>query len=421
MEFKNTQVWGFEHAIRGMRNPKNSWDKSDSCWCYDTDYDCDECPTLNNCPIGVTPYSSGYVIGENDMKLMQTLIKAGSEHRKFMRQIFISVDITAPDYWYKEFSTYKVGVVENSTSTMHKIMSKPFTADMFECKGMRGYKKEVKQKPNEIDEDTELWKRHPKYSNYIISNQGRVKHLTYVNTNNKTIKERLLCGSLHNDGYIFVSICLGNSQYKQIPKHRLVAETWIENPNNKSEINHKDGNKQNNSIDNLEWCTSSENQQHAVDNMLQPITVSTYKGKLSKEQRDEIINRYNIENISKRQLAKEYEVSHTTINDLLNNKYNYGDNVCNEYEDFLKTINELNELRDEYILTKNKEVWKTLIQKLPMNYLYTRTVTMNYENLLGMCWQRRFHKLTEWSEDFISWARTLPYSQELIFIDELQD
>ena len=399
MKFENTEVWGFEHALRGMRNPKNSWNKSDSY--YDD--------------------NNNFVIGENDMKLAQSLIKAGSEHRKFMRQIFVSVDITAPDYWYKEFSTYKVGVVENSTSTMHKIMSKPFTADMFECKGMRGYKKEVKQKPNEIDEDTELWKRHPKYSNYMISNQGRVKHLTYVN--NKTIKERLLCGSLHNDGYIFISICLGNSQYKQIPKHRLVAETWIENPNNKPEINHKDGNKQNNSIDNLEWCTSSEKQQHAVDNMLQPITVSTYKGKLSKEQRDEIINRYNIENISKRQLAKEYKVSHTTINDLLNNKYNYGDNVCNEYEDFLKTIDELNELRDEYILTKDKEVWKTLIQKLPMNYLYTRTVTMNYENLLGMCskGQRRFHKLTEWSEDFISWARTLPYAQELIFIDELLD
>ena len=407
MKFENTEVWGFEHALRGMRNPKNSWNKSDSYYEYDNQKDC------------VTK-DTNFVIGENDMKLAQTLIKAGSEHRKFMRQIFVSVDITAPDYWYKEFSTYKVGVVENSTSTMHKIMSKPFTSDMFECKGMRGYKKEVKQKPNEIDEDTELWKRHPKYSNYIISNQGRVKHLTYVNTNNKTIKERLLCGSLHNDGYIFVSICLGNSQYKQIPKHRLVAETWIENPNNKPEINHKDGNKQNNSIDNLEWCTSSENQQHAVDNMLQPITVSTYKGKLSKEQRDEIINRYNIENISKRQLAKEYEVSHTTINDLLNNKYNYGDN---EYEDFLKTIDELNELRDEYILTKDKEVWKTLIQKLPMNYLYTRTVTMNYENLLGMCskGQRRFHKLTEWSEDFISWARTLPYAQELIFIDETLD
>ena len=170
-------------------------------------------------------------------------------------------------------------------------------------------------------------------------------------------------------------------------------------------------------------CTFSENQQYSVDNILQPITVSTYKGKLSKEQRDEIINRYNIENISKRQLAKEYEVSHTTINDLLNNKYNYGDNVCNEYEDFLKTIDELNELRDEYILTKDKEVWKTLIQKLPMNYLYTRTVTMNYENLLGMCskGQRRFHKLTGWSEDFISWARTLPYAQELIFIDETFD
>jgi len=83
-----------------MRNPKNSWNKSDS---YDAD--------------------SHYVIGPNDMKLAQTLTRAGSEHRKFMRQIFVSVDITAPLYWWKEFDTYKVGTVANSTSTMHKIAS----------------------------------------------------------------------------------------------------------------------------------------------------------------------------------------------------------------------------------------------------------------------------------------------------------
>ena len=110
MKFENTEVWGFEHALRGMRNPKNSWSKSDSY--YDD--------------------NNNFVIGENDMKLAQTLIKAGSEHRKFMRQIFVSVDITAPLYWWKEFDTYKVGTVANSTSTMHKITSQPITLDCFE-------------------------------------------------------------------------------------------------------------------------------------------------------------------------------------------------------------------------------------------------------------------------------------------------
>lgn len=108
MRFENTDVWGFKGALRGMRNPKNSWDRSDTVFE----------PTL--------------VIGENDMKLATSLIRAGSEHRKFLRQIFVSVDITAPLYWWKEFDTYKVGTTANSTSTMHKLASKPITLDCFE-------------------------------------------------------------------------------------------------------------------------------------------------------------------------------------------------------------------------------------------------------------------------------------------------
>ena len=119
MKFENTEVWGFEHALRGMRNPKNSWNKSDSYYEYDNQKDC------------VTK-DANFVIGENDMTLAQALIKSGSEHRKFMRQIFVSVDITAPLYWWKEFDTYKVGTVANSTSTMHKITSQPITLDCFE-------------------------------------------------------------------------------------------------------------------------------------------------------------------------------------------------------------------------------------------------------------------------------------------------
>ena len=122
MRFENSEVWGFEHAIRGMRNPMNSHDKSDSCYL-----------TINE--IAGHPCDSGlqkeFVIGENDLKLMQKLICAGSEHRKFLRQIFVSVDITAPLYWWKEFDTYKVGTVANSTSTMHKIHAKEFMLDDF--------------------------------------------------------------------------------------------------------------------------------------------------------------------------------------------------------------------------------------------------------------------------------------------------
>lgn len=106
MKFENTQVWGFEHAIRGMRNPKESWDRSDSFDCFKSEDDngmlrlCQFCDdnSVVDCS-GVDKAGNSFALGPNDIKLMQTLIKAGSEHRKFMRQIFISVDITAPLYW----------------------------------------------------------------------------------------------------------------------------------------------------------------------------------------------------------------------------------------------------------------------------------------------------------------------------------
>lgn len=126
MNFENTKVWGFEHAIRGMRNPMNSWDKSDSRW---DDYEIYISKLPNDNSIH---HERKYIIGNNDLKLAQKLIRAGNEHRKFMRQIFVSVDITAPLYWWKEFDTHKVGTVANSTSTMHKLATTPITLDCFE-------------------------------------------------------------------------------------------------------------------------------------------------------------------------------------------------------------------------------------------------------------------------------------------------
>ncbi|MBQ7314320.1 MAG: hypothetical protein IJW81_12125 [Clostridia bacterium] len=114
IKIERTSVVNFENALRGMRNPMNSWDKSDSYY--------DE--------------NGRYVIGENDLSLAVRLAKSGNDHRKFLRQIFVSVDVTAPLYWWKEYDTYKVGTVANSTSTMHKIHSKAFSRDDFSCDRM---------------------------------------------------------------------------------------------------------------------------------------------------------------------------------------------------------------------------------------------------------------------------------------------
>jgi hypothetical protein len=235
MKFENTSVFNFDGAIRGMRNPMNSWDKSDSYWEQTTKFE-----------DGYRVFE--YRIGHKDLALAQSLIKAGSEHRKFMRQIFVSVDITAPLYWWKEFDTYKVGTVANSTSTMHKLASTPITRDCFEMDDF-----------NELDK------------------------LPLIEL------ENVRC---------------------------TMSTYW-------------------------EW-------------VLIPM---------------------------------------------------------------------LEKLRCQYNKTKDIRYWKELIRLLPESWLQKRTVTMDYENLLAICskGQRRFHKLTEWSTTFISWARTLPYAQELIFLDELED
>lgn len=250
MKFENTEVWGFEHALRGMRNPKSSWDKSDSEWnrkCLtfgDGNNWCNKKCHYDMCMRG----DDEFVIGENDMTLAMSLIRAGSEHRKFLRQIFVSVDITAPLYWWKEFDTYKVGTVANSTSTMHKMASKPITKECFE-----------------IDD--------------------------------------------YNAGL------------------RLIDDVDV------------------------------------------GLRIDCF-------------------------------------------------------------LDDLEQLRQLYLQTNDKRYWKELIRWLPESWLQTRTVTMNYENLLAMCGrgQRRFHKLNEWSgqdnqnlTNFISWARELPYAREFIFIDELDD
>lgn len=221
MKFAETEVFNLEGAFRGVRNPLESWAKSDSTVMY----------------VSCIPYK--YNIGENDLALAQRLIKAGNEHRKFMRQIMVSVDITAPLYWFKEYDTYKVGTTANSSSTMHKLATTPIKIDCFEI----GDYKEVRLKP----------------------------------------------------------------------------------------------------LDTLEADCSYHN--HVVENLR-----------------------------------------------------------------FLET------LRLKYLETKDISYWKELIRWLPESWLQTRTVTLSYENILSMIHQRKNHKLTEWSVDFINWTKSLPYSEELLYI-----
>lgn len=374
IKIENIDVYGFDAAIRGARNPMNSWHLSDTC------------------------YNNGdFEIGPKDYDLLRKLTLAGPEHRKWNRMVTVTMDITGPLYWFSEYDTYKIGTVANSTSKMHKLLAKPFEMSDFSFENLIGYKNEIKQFIPEIDEMNEIWKEI-EYE-YAVSDQGRIKNP----------QGRILGGSTHKDYYRFVTI-----KGKQIPIHRLVAENFISNPENKPFVNHIDGNKMNNSVNNLEWVTQQENVQHSYKNNLQPTKVKTYKGKFTEEQRRQIKKEYNEDNVSRRQLAIKYGVSHTCINDIVNDKYKYADNT-NIYEEIARPlVDTLNELRDYYLNcedeTVKKQIWYEILQLLPNSYNQKRTVHLNYEVLSTMYHQRRHHKLSEW-QVFCDMIETLPYSE----------
>lgn len=131
MKFTNTEVWGFRHSFNGMRNPKDSWEKSDSGICKggDDGIGCDNCAIQDKCKHA---YDGEYKIGKEDMRLAQTLLRAGNEHYKFMRMIHVCVDVDMPRYWHSEADTYRFNT-KNSCSTMHKLLNRdtPITLDMF--------------------------------------------------------------------------------------------------------------------------------------------------------------------------------------------------------------------------------------------------------------------------------------------------
>lgn len=240
MKFERTDVWGFEHAVRGMRNPLNSWDKSDSDVLYHAFQNFSEDdPMASRYREWNDKFRLNFLFGKADLDLAQRLIKGGSEHRKFMRQIMVSVDITAPLYWWKEFDTYKIGTTANSTSTMHKLASTPITIDCFE-----------------ITDITDLG----------------------------------------YDGITDIGIV---------------------------------------------------------------------------------------------------DFANTIIDDL----------EC---------------IRRKYLETKDPRYWKELVRWLPNGWLQTRTVTMNYENLRSMYFQRRGHKLSEWLA-FRTWIESLPYADELITFEDRRE
>lgn len=405
MKFEYSSTYNWENAFRGMRHPLESYAKSDSQF-------------SGNCVL----------LGENDLNLAQRLIAAGSPHDKFMRQIFVSVDITAPLFWWKEADTYKVGTTANSTSFMHKGLAQQFSVDQFEAGFTITNQDLFHDVESDIPADCEIWKKIDGYEDYSISNTGKIMF------DGKTVID--IFGKKREYAPHIVAQCVNSSNYKKVVLrnengsknfyvHRLMAQAFIPNPENLPEVNHIDGNKWNNNISNLEWCSVSENSKHAFANNLREISAyNKYKVKQNASKLNDLdilaIQVLVDRGIQKKEIAKLFGVYDSVICDLTNGKsYNGNDFLLNsKYVDTFKiVVDTLNGLREAYLIEedpiKKKEIWKNIVCLLPESWLQTRTWTANYEVLRNIYFQRQGHKLTEW-HSFCKWVESLPYAKELI-------
>lgn len=180
LKIENVEVMGWEAAIRGLRNPMNSWEKSDSEFITSDGYHHDVCG--NSGPWHGSDGWEEVLIGQNDLKLMTTLRNAGTDHRKFMRMITVYLDITAPLYWWKEFDTYKVGTVANSCSTMHKIHAKEFTLEDFSHEHLDTFRGLTMYAPQEYHfSSLDLLKLQ-----VDVLNQWRTRYLNTLKTETET-------------------------------------------------------------------------------------------------------------------------------------------------------------------------------------------------------------------------------------------
>lgn len=375
LKIENTHIDNIVRAVYSARNAMNSWDKSDSNWETDT-------------------------LGENDLTLAKRLSKAGSDHRKYLRMINVTCDITAPLYWIAEHDTYKVGTVRNSCSFMHKGTSKPFEIRDFSVSDERIYdvlsplpKKEYVLK---YVYDTDEYRIYTTKNgrDYKIFKNGKVVRCAFSYTDNwgrgreRIFEEKEISPSITTNGYYTLNI--GGRCGEKWLLHRLIGEVWLENPNGYKTINHINGDKGNNSVENLEWISLEDNIKKGFENGLYD----------------------NIKSLHSKYIRWK-NGSDSTPKDIWNNENYELFSLCLMWENLLNT---LNSLRQEYLDTKDECVFQMIRQLLPQGYNMRYTWSSNYEVLLNIYHSRKNHRLPEW-HTFCDWVETLPYFREICLED----
>lgn len=377
---------------------------------------------------------------ERDLTLMSTLIKRGDEHAKVLRGIIAYAEINAPLMVWSELDTYRVGTERlSSESTMHTIGDGGLTirdfdvpSELYEILDPIKQEREITGLNISVPNELKCVIRTYFGRQYEIWNNGDIYSLPYSvedelpngTKRTKTFEKRKLkFGKARNEqGYYQVR--LGGRNGRTFQLHRVLADAFIPNPNGYTVVNHKDGDKGNCSIDNLEWCTSSYNAKHAFDTGLRKHDLRTrylaYKSSLKYTDEDiDAWKQMRAEGYGLKYIADKYGTTSSLVSQYVNDKrfeniseYSAVFNLASYYE---RTIREINDLAALYNDTKDVDVLLAIKRILPTSYMQKRIQYFSYQALRRIYQQRRNHRLPHW-HIFCDWIKTLPFANELILI-----
>lgn len=432
---KTLEIAGFASAVSALRLPfgKECRSKVSSFQMVD-----DTC-MINDNPF--IKYGSSVDLNEKDLHLMSVLVKRGDEHAKVIRGIMVYAEIDAPLSFWSEADTYRVGTDRlSSESTMHTIGDGGLSIHNFSVPPIiteiLGEKEKTSKAvlPLRVDAPAELKCVIKEYfgRKYEIRNNGEIYSLPYEideilpdgsKRHRCFERSKIKTGHTRNQqGYYQVR--LGGRQGKTKTLHRILAEAFVPNPNGYNVVNHKDGNKSNCSIDNLEWCTSSENNKHAYATGLKEMTLQQkyqhYKDNVKWSDGDvDMWKQMRDAGMSLQEISEHCGAGVSVICQYTNGKrydniseYSMWFSLAKYYEDTIQQINDLSALYREtgdfdYVL-RIKEI-------LPTSFMQKRVQVFSYQCLRRIYIQRKNHRLPHW-QTFCSWIESLPYADQLILI-----